>query len=286
MIYSLAQLVALPLPPAKLIELAAVTGYDAVGLRLTEIVPGGPFWPVHAERALMRDALAAKREFGVEILDVEAIRLLRDSTAAQFEPVLAAAAELGARHVLTIGVESAGRERLEDLYAELCDLASRYGVTVDLEFMPWVEVNDLASAADLVSRTARRGAGVLIDALHFFRSNSDFKALEMLPADWFHYVQLCDAPAAAPVNLEEMLFTAREARLPPGEGELDLAGLLRRLPPETPIALECPNTARVQAIGLEAYAAEILQKTRRFVEAARAGIAPPRHAAPSGWARR
>lgn len=284
MIYSLAQLVALGLPPAKLIELAAHAGYDAVGLRLTEIVPGGPYWPLHVKRELMRDALVAKREFGVEVLDVEAIRLLRDSTAKEFEPVLVAAAELGARHVLTVGVESTDADRLSDLYAGLCDLAAQYDVTVDLEFMPWVEVKDLIGAAALVKRAGRASAGVLIDTLHFFRSNSELKALEGMPADWFHYVQLCDAPAAPPANLEEMLFTAREARLAPGDGGLDLAGVLRRLPRETPISLECPNTARVAAIGLEAYASEILQKTRRYVEAAHA--AAPRQPAPSGWARR
>lgn len=284
MIYSLAQLVALGHAPPKLIELAALAGYDAVGLRLTEIVPGGPYWPVHTQPELMRETLRAKREFGVEVLDVEALRLLRDSSAAEFEPVLAAAAELGARHVLAIGVESASRDRLNDLYASLCDLATQYGVTVDLEFMPWVEIKDLTSAADLVKQASRANAGVLIDTLHFFRSNSELKTLEAMPPHWFHYVQLCDAPAAPPANLEEMLFTAREARLPPGEGGLDLAGLLRRLPRETPISLECPNTARVKAIGLEAYAAEILQKTRAFVEAARA--APPRQAEASGWARR
>ena len=66
--YSLAHLVALGLAPAKLIELAAHAGYDAVGLRLTEIVPGGHYWPVHAKRELMRDALRAKQTFGVAVL--------------------------------------------------------------------------------------------------------------------------------------------------------------------------------------------------------------------------
>jgi len=55
-------------------------------------------------------------------------------------------------------------------------------------------------------------------------------------------MQLCDAPAERP-SLKEMERQAREDRLPPGHGGLDLTGLLKALPPSLPINIEAPVLA-------------------------------------------
>jgi hypothetical protein len=53
-------------------------------------------------------------------------------------------------------------------------------------------------------------------------------------------MQLCDAAAHIPDNEQELIRQARSARKVPGEGGLDLRGLMTALPPTLPISLEVP----------------------------------------------
>ena len=53
-------------------------------------------------------------------------------------------------------------------------------------------------------------------------------------------MQLCDAPAERPRDVETLLHHARAARLMPGDGGLDLVGILRALPRDLPLSLEIP----------------------------------------------
>ena len=54
------------------------------------------------------------------------------------------------------------------------------------------------------------------------------------------YVQLCDAPLAAPAG-EAAGSEARDGRLLPGDGELPLTALLAAVPPGMPVAIEAPS---------------------------------------------
>ena len=53
-------------------------------------------------------------------------------------------------------------------------------------------------------------------------------------------MQLCDAPAQIPDNEQELIHQARAARKVPGEGGLDLHGLMSALPTTLPVSLEVP----------------------------------------------
>src|SRR5688572_23268143 len=55
-------------------------------------------------------------------------------------------------------------------FCELCDRAAVYGLHVCLEFAIYTGVRTLAHAAEVVVRSKRPNASVLIDALHFSRS--------------------------------------------------------------------------------------------------------------------
>lgn len=262
--YSLAQLTALPLSPTELIGVAARTGYRHVGLRLTEVTPGGTHWPVHTDRALMRETLAAMVDTGVGVLDVELLRLTPEAHVADMEPLVAAAAQLSARH-LVLQAADPDRARLIDAFARLCDLAAEYGLTADLEFPTWVAVGNLAQAAEVVREAGHPAGGILIDTLHLHRAGDTAAGIAALPADLFRYIQLCDAPRWIPDTLEGLLHTAREARLPPGEGELDLASVLRVLPPGLAFSLEVPNDASVAALGWEGHARRVREATDRLL---------------------
>jgi len=68
---------------------------------------------------------------------------------------------------------------------------------------------------------------VLVDAIHFFRTENSFADLNGAS---LRYMQLCDARPERPADLQEIIRQARSDRLFPGEGGLDLKGLLGALP--------------------------------------------------------
>lgn len=227
----LAALTVLELSPQEQISVAAQAGYDFVGLRLIP-VSGQPHQ--HAvDVAAIEKRLAAT---GMKVLDVEVFRLDPETEVGDYEPMLAIAARLRASDLLVHGADPE-RSRLADNWGRLCDLADRYGLAANMEPMPWVEISTIAKANRILELAARDNAAVLPDAIHFFRQAN---RLEELVTTKSRYVQFCDAPAERPKSMEEIRRQAREDRLMPGEGELDLTGLLAALPPDLPICLEIP----------------------------------------------
>jgi sugar phosphate isomerase/epimerase len=237
--FSLAHLSALDLTPPEMVIAAANANYDFVGLRCVAVTPNGAAWPLWKDAKMMAGTKARMAETGVGVLDVELIKLLPDTDVRIFEPCMQAAAELGARHLLT-QADDPEFNRVVEHYAQLCDLAAPYGLTCDVEFIPWITTADLASAGKLVRASGRPNGGLVIDSLHFSRAGCGLDELDQWPREWFHYVQLCDAPLAAPATVEGLIYAAREERLLPGDGELDLMGMMRHLPYPVVIGIEMP----------------------------------------------
>ena len=99
--FSLAHLTVIRLAPPQVIEVAARTGYDTVGLRLiggTEITPA---YPLMDDKPLMRATKAAMAATGVGVLDIEFVRITPEIDVSSLEPFAAAGAELGARYMIT-----------------------------------------------------------------------------------------------------------------------------------------------------------------------------------------
>jgi len=237
--FSLAHLSALDLTPPELVIAASEAEFDFVGLRLLAVTPGGAAWPLWKDKGAMAGTKARMAETGVGVLDVELLKLLPDTDVATFEPCMAAAAELGARHLLTQADDPEFNRTVEN-YSRLCDLAAPYGLSCDIEFIPWIQTANLAAAGALVAASGRDNVGLLIDSLHFARAGSTLQELDSWPKEWFHYVQLCDAPAKAPTTVDGLIYAAREERLLPGEGELDLMGIMAHLPASVVIGIEMP----------------------------------------------
>jgi len=260
---SLACLTALPVAPPDWVRLAARLGCRHVGIRLLPAAPGGTAWPLMTDAAMLADTLAAMDETGVSIFDLEIVRLNERFDVEPLRGFLEVGRRLGAKAIL-VGGDDADRSRLVDNYARLCEAAAPYGLTCDLEFMPWTQVPDLASAKDVVRAARCSNAGVLVDALHFARSRSRLEDLDDLPREWLHYAQLCDAPAGIPADHAGLIHTARCERLPPGEGGIDLASIFRRLPADLPVSLEVPHDARLAMHGAEAWSRQVLAAGRAF----------------------
>jgi sugar phosphate isomerase/epimerase len=106
---------------------------------------------------------------------------------------------------------------------------------------------------------------VLVDALHAARSATTLADLAALPRERLSYAQICDAPGEVPTTTEGLIHTARCARLLPGEGGIDLAGIFAQLPRDLPISVEIPNDARKAEVGPEEWSRLALAATRAFL---------------------
>jgi len=264
--YSLAQLTTLSLAPPAMIETAARAGYDGCGLRLLPFTPGGIAYDLMGDAPLLRETLAAQRDTGLRVGDLEIIRLNERFDVGACGPFLEVAQRLGARNVLVAG-EDPDEARLTDSFARLCEAAGACGLTVDMEFMPWLAVDRLSRARRVIEAAGRDNGGVLIDPLHFARSASTLGELADLPHARIHYAQICDAPAGIPATQAELIHTARCARLLPGEGGIGLREIFARLPQDIPISIEIPNDARLAEMGPEAWARRCLEASKRFFDA-------------------
>jgi sugar phosphate isomerase/epimerase len=261
--FSLAHLTVLGTTPLELIDIAAGAGYDYASIRTTPVARGEVITPLAGDPAMVRLVVDRLGDTGVQVLDVELARLRPHDEPDDYLAVFEAAAAVGARHVIG-QLPDPDRARATDRFGRLCDLALDFGLTVDLEFPSWSETGDLGAAVAVVEAVGRANAGVLIDALHFFRSGSSPDDLSALPRGWFRFVQLCDAPAEAPSTVDGVIHAARAARSLPGYGGLPLAGLLGRLP-AVPYSLEVPNDVLRREMGTAAYARLVLAAARAVV---------------------
>lgn len=270
----LAALTALELAPPDLVSTAAAAGYSHVGLRLLPATPTEARHPMVGDTPMVRETRARLDATGVQVLDVEIFRLKPDTDVdADYRAAIETGAWLGARHMLVAGNDP-DESRLADRFAQICDLASRYGIAASLEFMPWTDAKDLAQAARIVERAGRASGGILIDAFHLSRSRSRIDDIARIPASRFRYAQLCDVPAAIPPTMEAILAEARAERRFPGDGELDLVGLVRVLPPGLPLSLEVPTLELAKTVPALERAKRALAGARRVLERAASRAAP------------
>ncbi|GEO16921.1 sugar phosphate isomerase/epimerase family protein [Microvirga aerophila] len=235
---SLSHLSALEVPPPHLVSLAADTGYWAVGLRLNPAAPGAISYPLRPGTVEMAETKRRMKDTGVAVYDVEFIPLTPTIDISSYADMFEGAAELGAQRVNVSG-DDPEFSRLVFHFAEICELASTFGLGVDLEFMRWRHVGSLPQAAEIVRQAGAHNGGILLDALHLFRSGGSPADVRALKSGLIRSAQLCDAPAAAPPP-EGIIEEARNHRLSPGEGELPLRELVRGLQPGVALAVEVP----------------------------------------------
>lgn len=260
---SLAHLTAIGLPPPALIRAAARAGFDAVGLRLIRVTDDSPGYPLMDDPAMMRETRATLAETGLAVHDIEFVRITPELVPRSLEAFLDAGAELGAREVIAAPYDL-DLARLADTLGKLSELAALRGVGVSLEFFPWTVVPSLDVALRLASE-AGASVGILADSLHFDRSGSSLESLHTAPPDRLRFAHLCDAPVHPPYSTEDLLHAGRAERLPPGCGQIDLRAFLDALPPDLPLGLEVPMTARTKEIGADAVIGEVMTRTRTLL---------------------
>jgi sugar phosphate isomerase/epimerase len=263
---SLAHATLLDLPPAALVRAAHAAGFQAVGLRLIPIgLPGEPRYAVADDPNSARDIRRALDETGIQFLDVEVVHVRDDVRPLSYARALEGAAALGARFAI-VNVYTDDASHAADDLGHLCDLAKPLGVTMLLEPVSFSDVRSVAQAVALVRDCGQTNAGVLIDTLHHHSSGDAPATLDALAGLHAPIVHICDAAAHVPSEPDARRRLARTDRLLPGEGGIDLAGILPRLPRASVYAVEAPNPTRAAALGPAAYARLAFQNTVACLE--------------------
>ena len=252
---ALAALTCIELAPPDLVSVAAAADYDGVGFRLIPVA--GQTLPAFDLREL-ENRLA---DTDLAVLDVEVFRLSPETRIGDFEPAMATAARLRATDILVHGADP-DESRLIESFGALCDLAQRYGLSANLEPMPWVEASTVPKAKRIIQAARKGNAALLVDPIHFYRADNTLDDLKDVPK---RYMQFCDARAGRPTDVQELMRQARGDRLFPAEGALDLKGLVEALPADLLMSVEIPYAKPMSPLE---RAKRALATTRKFLGAA------------------
>lgn len=263
-IFSLAYLTVPDTHPADLVELAALCGYDGVSPRFLSMrLPGEPDFSLENDEVYrsVRDAL---ERTGLPLMDIELARIADGIDVGSYEKNIARAAGLGARYIISSVWTENRPFALEEL-KKLCDLAAKYQLLVNLEFMSFSSVRTLATARRMIQNARRPNLRLMIDCLHAHRAGVTRAMLEAVPKEEFGFVHLCDGPGwIPPVDHPSMTQVARSGRLYIGEGEIDLPGLLQGVGRAPYYSIELPNTAEMAARGKVGHARRCLETAKAF----------------------
>jgi sugar phosphate isomerase/epimerase len=256
------------LDPFEMVRAAGGGGFRASGIRLTGHKPGDawPFDPAdtaHVDR--MRSVMAAS---DVRLVNACTYRVTADIDPADYAPVLSACRDLGIGTLICNSFDTEEARIVEQL-AAIADRAAPFGIRLALEFIPVSAVKTVGQAARIAEATGRGNVGLVIDALHLWRSGGSPEDLKSVSAERLYAVQLCDGRLEAPHG-DALYAEMRGGRLMPGKGAFDLAGLLRALPDDVEVEAEVPNAADFD-LPPAARAASAYSETKAFLSSLRPG---------------
>ena len=261
----LAALTVLELAPPDIVSCASQAGYDFVGLRLLPATEAETRYPIVGDTPMVRETAKRLADTGLHVLDIELFRLTPDTDVRDYRAALETGARLGAREALVAGNDP-DPLRLVDRFGAFCALAAEVGMGAGLEPMPWTDVRDFVQGARIVEEVDRDNAGLVIDPIHFDRAGSHPDQIALVPTRRLRYMQLCDAPAERPADIETVIHQARAERLMPGDGGLDLRGILRAVPADIPVSVEVPMRTLARSVPAAQRAQQILAKTRLLLD--------------------
>lgn len=263
---SVAHLTLIELGPPEMVAACAAAGFDRIDLRLKRATPTDIEYPMFGDTPMMRETRRRLADTGLAVAGVEIIRLKADTDVDAFLPLFEAGQRLGASRLKVTG-DDPDEAAVTARFAEVCEKAAPFGLAVDIEFLPWAGVSNLAQAVRVVTNAGKANGHVLVDALHLDRSGGKPGDLAGLDPRLFGYLDLCDAPAQRPTATEAIIQEARAERLIPGAGGLPLIDLVKAFAPDFPVCLEIPMKAVAREIGLWAHAKRCVEGTRRFLAA-------------------
>lgn len=125
----------------------------------------------------------------------------------------------------------ADEQEIVDCFAALCEQAAGEGLRVSLEFMPFNQVSNLATAARIIALAGQANGGIMFDCWHHHRGGGSPEEILAVPGEHYFAVQLDDA---LPEPMEDVLDETLNHRLLPGEGVIDLQQTVQNLQASNP----------------------------------------------------
>jgi sugar phosphate isomerase/epimerase len=271
--FSLAYLTIPGTAPVDQIRIAKECGYDFVSLRTIPMhLPGEPEFLLDKDPVLFEATKRALKEYDMKLMDIELARIRPDLDINEYEPAFEKAAELGGTDVLG-SVWTRDRAYYTEQVGRVAEMAKKYGLRYNVEFLPWAGVRSLQEDITLVDDVHADNLFVMVDTLHAGRAGVTADELRRTDKKYFNFIHLCDGPAGpnGDVVLDNikddlMLYTAREARYYPGDGDIDIAGMVKALP-GLPLSIELPNLENIKMYGNQGHAQRCLDKAKAYFAA-------------------
>ena len=226
-----------PLPLAERLDAASAAGFAAVSLWGRDVAAAEAEGLGYADmRAMLADHGLAVAEMDPAwwwppgAADIRIPPEIDSEDVFRFgeNELFAMAGALGARSINAVDVFGGDwdTDGAADAFAGLCTRAAEHGLLVQLEWLPWSKIPDLATALAVVDRADQPNGGLNIDAWHVVRSGTALDDLRRLPGHRILGIQLCDGPLEPEDNLIEATLHQREL---PGEGQFDMDGMVAAL---------------------------------------------------------
>jgi len=264
--YTLSRLTALPLQPAEFIYTAAMCGYDYASLRPIRMgLAGEPIYTAAQKPLLFEQLKRAVTDTGVSVYDIELARIFDGVDIADYESAMVMGKSLGAK-VVICSIWTDNKPYYTQKFAQLCDLAAKYELYVGLEFVTFAALNTLKAAKELFAEVNRPNATHMIDTLHFSRSRVDVNELDEISAEQFKLAHICDGPSKIPAidDKDALIHTARGARYYVGEGGIDIAAIISKLPKDVVIGIELPHIERCAEFGFAEHARRCITTAKEY----------------------
>jgi sugar phosphate isomerase/epimerase len=239
------------LPLFEILEPIREAGFSALSIAVSHLLD------LEAQGVGLAQVRGRIADAGLQVAEVDCVGFWLPEQAGASSPygdvlrrltpdrVIDYAAQLGARSVSAVELFDVpvDLDVAAERFAGICERAGACGLLAAIEFIPVGGIPDLRTAAEIVRRAGAANGGLMVDAFHLFRSGSSLADLAALPPAQVVSVQVCDAPAQPQGELAEEMVTRR---LLPGEGGLDVAGMLRtlrRMGCQAPIGVEVFDSA-------------------------------------------
>ena len=243
------------------IAAAASAGFSDVGLKFARR-PGDTEPALSEKPWLFRDIASSLRDNRIALLNMGSIWLDGRPPLEWCRGALEAGSGLGARFVIAVASDPE-RRRVIDHFASLCEECGKLGMSVVIEFFAYSAVRTIEEAHRVVTASRHENAGILVDALHLFRSGGSADSLKRIPSKQILLAQICDAPARSPLQAQ-LSYEERHDRLDAGTGGLPLLDFAESLPAHIPIEVEVP-CKRYTNMGYDERAALAANAARRLL---------------------
>ena len=268
--YSLAYLTIPGVNPMDQIRIAKECGYDYVSLRTIPMhLPGEPEFLLDKDPELFEATKKARKEYDMPLMDIELARVRPDLNIDEYEPAFEKAAELGGTDVLG-SIWTRDKALYVEKVAKIAEMAKKYGLKYNVEFLPWAGVRNLQEDITLIDTVGMDNVFVMVDTLHAGRAGVTGAELARTPKKYFNFMHLCDGPAGPDGDVvldnikdDLMLYTAREARFYVGEGDIDIASMVAAIP-DVPLSIELPHLGHIKEFGVQGHAQRCLDTAKAY----------------------